>query len=65
MASLGVECPPLADLELGGVIGSVLLTAIVDESDLPWFDGGGLALAEPEPLPFRAAKGNVGLFRLP
>jgi hypothetical protein len=65
MAGLGVECPPLAELERGGVIGSVIVRAIVSASPSPWFDGQvGLALCEPEPLPFRAVKGNVGLFRL-
>jgi hypothetical protein len=65
MAGLGVDCPPLEELELGGVIGSVIVRAIVSASASPWFEGlGGLALSDPEPLPFRAAKGNAGLFRL-
>lgn len=66
LAELGVQCPPLEELERGGVVGSVLVTRIVRASQSRWWIGpGGLELAEPEPLPFRPCRGNTGLFRVP
>lgn len=63
MDSIGVECPPAADLERGGVIGSARLLGIVEQTDSKWFFGPrGLVLAEAAPCPFVGASGELGMF---
>jgi hypothetical protein len=63
MASIGVECPAPDELQLGGVIGSVLVVDIVARHRSRWFRGPhALVLADPRPAPFRLARGQVGLF---
>lgn len=61
MASIGVTCPPSAELIRGGIIGSVHVDDVVTESDSLWFFGPrGLVLSEPracEPIPSVGALG--------
>ncbi len=64
MSSIGVVCPPAANLERGGIIGSVLVTAVVAEHASPWFFGPrGLCVAQPEPVAFIGASGELGMFQ--
>ena len=44
MASIGVRCPQREALQLGGVIGSVLVRDLVTRSDSPWFRKGATAV---------------------
>lgn len=63
MESIGVRCPDPADLLRGGVIGTVAVVGIVKAHDSPWFFGPrGILVANPEPLPFEAGPGALGLF---
>jgi len=63
MATLGVTCPPAADLDRGGVIGHVRVDAVVKDHPSPWFFGPrALVLADPVPVPFIGAKGQLGMF---
>ena len=58
--------PEFADLERGGVIGSVEIADCVEESDSPWFFGKyGFVLRDPKPLPFTPWKGQLGFFDVP
>lgn len=61
MASIGVECPPAADLWRGAVIGTVDVVDVVKESASPWFFGPrGLVLRNPKafcPVPVTGALG--------
>jgi hypothetical protein len=60
----GVEMPD--ELQLGGVIGSVMVVDIVERHRSRWFHGPfALVLADPRPVRFRPARGQVGLFRVP
>jgi len=64
MALIGVKCPHPCDLTRGAIIGSVTVTAVVEDSDSPWFFGPrGLVLAHAEgcePIP---TVGALGYFR--
>lgn len=63
MASLGVRCPPPADLPRGGIIGCVYVQGVVKESSSYWFFGPrGLVLADPRPHAFVPAIGALGYF---
>ena len=63
MAGLDVECPPAAELLRGGIIGSVEVVDVVQESDSEWFFGPrGLVLRNPEPCDFIPAVGALGYF---
>ncbi len=63
MKELGVACPDLEDLELGGIIGSVRVADVVTKSSSRWFRGPiGLVLAKPKRCRFIPAKGQLGLF---
>lgn len=60
----GSPAPPPADLERGGIIGTVEVVDVVSESDSPWFFGPrGLVLADPQPVPFIPAAGQLGYFK--
>lgn len=55
MASLGITCPPPADLVRGAIIGTVdvigSVTRVSRQTSSKWFVGSfGLVLREPEPL---------------
>ena len=67
MAGLGVRCPAPEQLARGGVIGSVAVVDIVARyPSSRWWNKGAhaLVLADPQSLPFRPARGQVGLFRV-
>lgn len=54
-------------LRFGGIVGAVTLVDVVPPFDPPhdvWHNRGcfGFVLADPEPLPFRPAKGRLGLW---
>jgi hypothetical protein len=64
-AQLGdsVSLPPPEKLERGGIVGSVVITGCWRQSVSPWFFGPwGFSLANPEPLPFRPMRGQLGFF---
>jgi hypothetical protein len=64
LADEGIALPPIEDLQTGGIIGKVKITGCVSESDSPWFSGPfGFTLADPEPLPFRACRGQLFFFQ--
>ena len=61
--SLGITCPPPADLLRGGIIGSVDVVDVVTKSDSRWFFGPrGLVLRNPEVSTFIPAIGALGYF---
>lgn len=63
MAGLGVICPAAADLERGGIIGTVELVKVVKESKSRWFFGPrGLVLRNPKPCKFVPCNGQLGFF---
>jgi hypothetical protein len=63
MATLGVTCPPPADLRRGGIIGCVEVVDVVSESESPWFFGPrGLVLRNAEIWTFIPAVGALGYF---
>jgi len=58
--------PSFADLERGGIVGSVEIVDCVTRSDSRWFVGRhGFVLRDPQPLPFRAYRGQLGFFEVP
>ncbi len=63
MATIGVDCPRPDALIRGAIIGAVTVTAVVNESESPWFFGPrGLVLSDAvavEPIP---ASGMLGYF---
>ena len=63
---LDIVLPPFADLERGGIIGSVDITNCVRYSESPWFIGPiGWEMENPTPLTFTPFKGMLGLFNVP
>ena len=63
-ATLGIVCPPAADLLRGGIIGSVDVVDVVSESASRWLFGPrGLVLANAAPCEFVPSVGELGLFR--
>jgi hypothetical protein len=68
-AELGIMVPPFTDLDRGprgGIVGVATLTGIVTESDDPFFVGpAGWLLADAQPLPFVACKGQLSWFDAP
>ncbi|MBV6487620.1 MAG: hypothetical protein GHHEDOFH_01567 [Pseudorhodoplanes sp.] len=63
MASIGVTCPPAADLLRGGIVGSVEVIDVVKDSESQWFFGPrGLVLRNPESCAFIPASGALGYF---
>ncbi len=64
MAKLNVECPRPDALVRGAIIGSVIVEAVVKESDSPWFFGPrGLVLSGAVPVPPLPALGALGYFQ--
>jgi hypothetical protein len=58
--------PPLAQLQLGGIVGMVDVVDCVTAHDSPYFTGPhGFVLADPQPLPFLPWKGQLGFFDVP
>ena len=63
MSTIGVKCPPPADLLRGGIIGTANISHVISESDSPWFLGPfGLKLTDAKSVDFIASKGSLGLF---
>ena len=57
--------PARADLELGGIVGSVRVVDAVRRHSSPWFNGSlGLVLADAKPIPFYSCKGALGFFNV-
>ncbi|ACF01891.1 hypothetical protein Rpal_3389 [Rhodopseudomonas palustris TIE-1] len=69
MRSIGVACPPPADLLRGGIIGAVEVTKRISkrdpcESASRWFFGpAGLVLTNPKPCEFVPSVGALGYFK--
>lgn len=58
--------PQLAQLQRGGIVGSVEIVDCVRTSDSRWFVGEyGFVLRDPRPLPFTPFKGSLGFFNVP
>lgn len=58
-----ITLPPLKELQLGGIVGTIEVTDCVETSESPWFNGPfGLVLKNPAPLPFVPFTGQLGLF---
>jgi hypothetical protein len=50
--------------DLGGIVGRARIVDCDEEHASPWFVGRyGFVLSDPEPLPFRACRGELGFFR--
>lgn len=59
----GLALPAQRDLPRGGIVGSAVLTAFVDDSPSPFFFGPwGLMLADVKPCRFIEMKGALGFF---
>lgn len=59
------DVPPINELELGCIIGSVELADCVDTSDSPWYMGHkGFVLKNPTPTPITPYKGRLGFFEV-
>ncbi|MCC7082192.1 MAG: ASCH domain-containing protein [Burkholderiales bacterium] len=57
--------PLPAELQRGGIIGSVEIIDCVTVHSSPWFVGfHGFVLRDPRPLPFRPYKGQLGFFEV-
>ena len=53
-------------IERGGIVGSVEIVDCVSTSDSRWFMGRfGFVLRNPQPLPFRPWRGQLGFFEVP
>jgi hypothetical protein len=60
----GIDCPPAAELQRGGIIGSVEVTGSISKSDSKWFFGPrALVMRDPKPCAFVPAVGALGYFR--
>lgn len=58
--------PKFEWLQRGGIVGSVEIADCVNRSASPWFCGEyGFVLRNPEILPFRPYKGQLGFFDVP
>lgn len=63
---IGIYAPGESDCKLGGIIGSVFLTACVRNWRSPWYVGPfGFVLERPYPLPFCPCRGQLQLFEVP
>jgi len=58
--------PPLAEMGLGGFVGTATIVDCVTDSESVWFDGAyGFVLADVKPLPkFIPYRGRLGLFNV-
>lgn len=53
------------NIERGGIVGSVEIVDCVRASTSPWFVGEyGFVLRNPQPLPFRPWRGQLGFFEV-
>lgn len=59
------DLPLFEEIERGGIIGSIDIAGCVKHSGSPWFFGTyGFVLREPEILPFRPYRGQLGFFEV-
>jgi len=64
MESIGVTCPPPAELVRGAIIGAVRVEGVVTQSASPWFFGPrGIVLRDPRAVEPFFCSGALGLFR--
>lgn len=64
MESIKVRCPEAIDLKRGGIIGSVDVVDVVNDSDSDWFFGPrGIVMRNPEPCEFIPVVGALGYFK--
>ena len=65
MASIGIICPPPAQLVRGGVIGTARVVELVSEHHSKWYFGPrGLVLADAKPSLFVPCAGALGFFEV-
>lgn len=63
---VGLELPPIDDLEYGGIVGRAYLHDCVSHSPSHWFIGEhGFLLRDSTPLPFTPCRGRLGFFNVP
>lgn len=63
MASLGITCPPAAELQRGGIIGTARVIGVTAKSEDPWFVGRiALVLDQVKPVEFIGCVGDTGFF---
>lgn len=61
-----IAVPAMSSIQRGGIIGSVEIVDCISASASPWFFGKfGFVLRDPQPLPFRPYKGQLGFFDVP
>lgn len=61
-----LRTPELGSLPRGGIVGSVEIVDCIRPSASPWYMGGfAFVLRDPQPLPFRPYKGQLGFFDVP
>jgi hypothetical protein len=60
------DLPRFAELERGGIVGSVELVDSLDRSDSPWYMGQkAFLLRDPQPIPFIPYTGQLQFFEVP
>jgi hypothetical protein len=60
---MGIKMPDFEKLERGGIVGAVEIVDCLSFHTSPWFFGKwGFVLKNPEPLPFRPMRGQLGFF---
>lgn len=60
---LHITIPDKTDLELGGIVGSAVITACVTESDSPWYTGDyGFRLEDAQTRIFEPCLGKLKFF---
>lgn len=58
-----LRLPPFAELQRGGIVGSVEITDCVSQSNSPWFAGNfGFVLKNPIVMPFIPCMGSLSFF---
>ena len=61
-----IHPPAFAELQRGGIVGSVEIVDCVDQSDSAWFNGPfGFVLRDARVLPFIPCRGSLGFFDIP
>jgi len=64
MFSIGVQCPPPADLARGAIIGTVNVVDVVSDHVSPWFFGPrGLVMTDRKPCEIIPSSGALGFFK--
>lgn len=59
------DIPLPETFDLGGIVGTVVVTGCITESSNRWFYGDyGFTLATPKTLPFRPYRGQLGFFEV-